>query len=431
MIMINKTNKNMVLFLVGKLVSLFGTRIYGFAMSLYILKVTGSALNFAITILLSTVPTIIFAPIGGVIADKLDRRKLVLFADFFSGIVMFVAFGLSQVYGLQLWIIYLSTVLLSILNTLFSTAFDAAIPNLVDKDSLGKIHSYNQSINSLSSIVAPVLGGLTYALVHPTLFLIFNGISFILSAFSESFIDFYWKVEKKIEKINIKELKFFNDIKSGYLYVKKSSNMMIVLEAVIFINFLFSALTVAIPHMLVVQFTVSDKAYGSIQAAFGVGSLLISLLIANKLSEFKPIRTGIKLIALAITFLLCAIPLLITQLTVVPLLIPIYYCTVYFIMGCIIVLINIPIMVYVQKTTDDEYRGRVMALVVAMSSAITPLGYLLHGILLDLVPTSIIIIYAGICMILISIRMIHRFKIDKIDSNKDKEQLNQVVSVEN
>lgn len=428
--MINKTNRNMVLFLVGKLVSLFGTRIYGFAMSLYILKVTGSALNFALTILLSTVPTLIFGPLGGVVADKVDRKKMVLLTDFFSGIVMFVAFGLSQVYGLQLWIIYLSTVLLSILNTLFSTAFDAALPNLVDKGSLGKINSYNQAIASISSIAAPILGGVIYALVSPPMFIIFNGVSFVLSAFSESFIDFYWKVEKKIEKIKIKEVKFFDDIKSGFLYLKKKRDMMILLEAIIVINFLITAITVAIPHILVVQFAVSDKAYGGIQAAFGVGSLLMSILFANKLSKFKPIRTGISLLALATSFILCSIPLLFIQLITESYLIPIYYGSVYFIIGCVIVLINIPVIVYIQKTSDDEYRGRIMGLSVTASSAIVPLGYLLHGTLLDLIPTSIIIIYAGTGAILISIKMIFKFNKYKSENN-DKGIVNQVVTIEN
>lgn len=424
------TKKNMTLFLLGKLVSLFGTRIYGFAMSLYILKLTGSALNFAITILLSTVPALIFGPIGGVIADKLDRKKMVLLTDFFSGIVMFAAFLLSQIYGLQLFIIYMSTILLSILNTLFSTAFDASLPNLVDDAKLGKINSYNQAINSLSSIIAPILGGVIYALVPATYFILFNGVSFILSAISESFIEFYWKVDKKVQKINIKEVHFFDDIKNGFHYIKKQSNLMIVLEACLFINFLFTALGVSIPHLLVVQFAVSDKAYGGIEAAFGVGSLLMSILFANKLGKFKPIRTGIYLIALAISFMMCSIPLLFTVLSTIANFIPIYYGIVNFIIGSIIVLVNIPLVVYLQETSDDEYRGRVMALVTTIASAITPLGFLLHGLILDFIPTWIIIIYAGAGVCLISIRMIIKFNHAKVENQSTQELVEQAVPVE-
>ena len=402
-------NKNMVLFLLGKLVSLFGSRIYGFAMSLYILKVTGSALNFSISILLSTIPALIMGPIGGVISDKVDRKKLVLLTDAFSGVVMFVAFFLSHIYGLQLWIIYGSTVLLSVLNTLFSTSFDAALPNIVSDESLGEINSYNQAINSLSTIVAPILGGVVYSLVEPTIFIVVNGISFVLSAFSESFIDFYWKVDKKVETFNIKEVSFFEDIREGINYVKKRRNLVILLEATIVINFLFTVMIVAIPHLLVVQFTVSDKIYGGIEAMFGIGSLLVSIILANRLGGFKPIKMASYLIVLGFMVILCSIPAIFINLAEISYFVPVYYGIMYFIIGSILVIINIPIMVYIQETTEDEYRGRVMSVVVTISTLITPLGFLIHGILLDYVPTYIIIIYAGAGLILIAFRMIKKF----------------------
>ncbi len=272
----------MVLFLLGKLVSLLGTRIYGFAMSLYILKTTGSALNFSISILVYTVPALFFAPIGGVIADRFDRKRIVLMTDFLSGVVMFAALGLSQIYGLQIWIIYLASVFLSIFNSLFATSFDAALPNLVDDGNLGKVNSYNQAINSVSQIVAPVIGGAVYALIPPTLFILFNGISFILSTFSEAFIDFYWKVEKKAKTIVVKEMRFMEDIKEGLAYLKTKTTIMIVIQAALVLNFIFTVINVAIPHILVVQYPISNKAFGIVEATFSIGALVVSLCFAKK-----------------------------------------------------------------------------------------------------------------------------------------------------
>ncbi|GKX30421.1 MFS transporter [Vallitalea longa] len=406
----NKTKKNTILFLLGKLVSLTGTRIYGFAMGLYILKVTGSALNFAVSILLSTIPAIIFGPIGGVIADKVDRKKLVLFSDFISGVIMFVAFGLSQIYGLQLWIIYMSTVFLSIFNTLFTTSFDAALPNLVDEARLGKVNSFNQSINSLTSIIAPIIGGIIYAVVPPTMFMIFNGVSFILSTISEYFIDFYWKVGKVKEKIVAKENQFFSDLKEGFKYIRNNSVLMIVLSVAIFINFLFTAINVAIPHIIVVQFSLSDNLYGIIESAFAVGSLFTSVVFASKLGKFKPVKMGFYLIALGIVNCLFSVPLIISNIGNMDIFVSVFYSILFFIMGFLIVVINIPLSVYMQKTTDDEYRGRVMALNATIVTAITPLGYLLHGLLLDLIPTSIIMIYTGVGIFLLAIFMVKKFK---------------------
>lgn len=411
------SKKNMVIFLLGKLVSLFGTHIYSFAMGLYILKITGSAMNFGISILLGTVPRLILGPIGGVISDKFDRKKIVLLTDFFSGIVMFLAFGLSLIFGLSIWIIYGSTLLLASLNTLFSTSFDAAMPNLVADESLKKINSYNQAINSLSGIIGPLLGGFVYALISPELFILANGISFILSTFSESLIDFYWKVEKRIVKTSLKETRFIKDIKEGFSYIKKTNNLLILIEGALVINFLFTAITVAIPHLLVVQFSISERSFGIIESAGALGSLTLSIIIANKVNQFNVKKVVSKLIAMAGIVFLYSIPVLPFSPSILDRIIPIYYGIIYFMFGGIIVLVNIPIIVYIQEIIKDEFRGRVMSLIVTISAAISPLGYLIHGILLDIVPTYIIMIYVGIGLFLISIVMLTRFKNEEKENN--------------
>ncbi len=393
----------MVLFLLGKLVSLLGTRIYGFAMSLYILKTTGSSLNFAISILVYTVPALFFTPIGGVIADRFDRKRTVLITDFLSGVVMFVTLGLSQIYGLQIWIIYMASVFLSIFNSLFASSFDAALPNLVDDGNLGKVNSYNQAINSVSQIVAPVIGGAVFALISPTFFILFNGISFILSTFSEAFIDFYWKVEKKAKNIVVKELNFIEDIKEGLTYLKTKTTIMIVIQAALVLNFVFTVINVAIPYILVVQYPISDKAFGIVEAAFSVGALAISLCYAKRLGKFKPSRLAFLTVGLGVLSGLFAVPLIFTELMTIPYFEAIYYGVLFFIMGCLIVIINIPFFTYIQESTEDQYRGRVMSLITTIASAITPLGFLIHGLLLDFVPTYIIIIYAGSVLVLIGI----------------------------
>jgi MFS family permease len=67
--------KNIILLLLGQSVSLFGTSIYTFAISLYILSTTGSGFNFSLSLALGTLPGVLFSPISGVIADRFDRKK--------------------------------------------------------------------------------------------------------------------------------------------------------------------------------------------------------------------------------------------------------------------------------------------------------------------------------------------------------------------
>jgi len=72
---------NLLLFSLGKFVSIFGTSIYTFAIGLYVLKVTGSGLSFATTLFFGLVPIILFNSIAGVMADRFDKKKVVIFMD--------------------------------------------------------------------------------------------------------------------------------------------------------------------------------------------------------------------------------------------------------------------------------------------------------------------------------------------------------------
>jgi len=113
---------NMIIFLVGKLVSLLGSRIMNFAIGLYVLSVTGSGMNFAFTMILSTIPAIILSPIAGAIADVSNRKFMVVLMDALSGFLLIGIFISSMNHGLSLIHIYISVFFLSIFNTFFSVA---------------------------------------------------------------------------------------------------------------------------------------------------------------------------------------------------------------------------------------------------------------------------------------------------------------------
>ncbi|TKI75091.1 MFS transporter, partial [Bacillus wiedmannii] len=72
-----------------------------FALGLYVLQITGSALNFAITLILGTIPMIVMNPFAGVIADKVDKKKLVVWMDLLSGCLLIAVYILSSYYGLN------------------------------------------------------------------------------------------------------------------------------------------------------------------------------------------------------------------------------------------------------------------------------------------------------------------------------------------
>jgi len=219
----SKEMLNINLFTVGKLVSLLGTYLYSFAISLYILKVTGSGTSFAFSILLGTLPRIILSPIAGSITDRINKKKMIVVLDFLSGAVVLTLLVTCILYGIKIPFIYVSTFILAVISTFFNTCFSAAIPRLVSDRKLVKINSYNRAIDSGSSILGPVLAGMVFGLVSMNLFLLINGLSFILSGISELFIDFDLNKSQQLKppvgKMSIKNL--LQDMKEVLSFIKK------------------------------------------------------------------------------------------------------------------------------------------------------------------------------------------------------------------
>jgi MFS family permease len=118
--------KNMILLLLGQSVSLFGTSIYTFAISLYILSITGSGLSFSLSLALGALPGVLFSPISGVVADRFDRKKMVVVMDIVSGLVVIGLLVLSVFAELKLIYIYVTTFLLATCSIFFNTSLFSA-----------------------------------------------------------------------------------------------------------------------------------------------------------------------------------------------------------------------------------------------------------------------------------------------------------------
>jgi len=120
--------------IIGQLISMFGNAIQRFAFSLYILELTGSAALFSLIISLAILPSIFLAPIGGAIADRMNKGRIMVALDFCCSIIMggFAVF----IYGNDnqiLWVAILMFVL-STINSIYEPTVRASIPSVVSKE---------------------------------------------------------------------------------------------------------------------------------------------------------------------------------------------------------------------------------------------------------------------------------------------------------
>ena len=313
---LSKEKLNLVLFSMGKLVSLLGTYIYTFSISLYVLKVTGSGTSFAFSILVGTIPRVLLSPIAGSVSDRVNKKKMIVGLDFLSGFVLLGLLTMTMIYGIRLPFIYGTSFILSVISTFFNNCFNAAIPSLVIDKSLMKINAYGKSIESISQIIGPVLGGVVFGLISMKLFFLINGISFILSAVSEMFIDFNFnkaRVKKVDENVKLSLGTVWMDIKEVVKFIKGNKILSIVMPFSISCNFFIAAsFSVVLPYVINNVLKMSPTQYGMIEGAFPIGMLLAAIVI-GKLPEQSKKRKSlfIGIMGMGVACIIMGLPLMI------------------------------------------------------------------------------------------------------------------------
>lgn len=409
----SKEKLNLALFSAGNLVSLLGTYIYSFAISLYILRVTGSGMSFAFSILVGTLPRVLLGPIAGSAADRVDRKKMIVGLDFLSGIAVLTLLALSLIYGMKLPFIYATTFILSVISTFFGTTFYAAIPGLVSDKNLVKINSYSQAINSGSQIIGPVLGGLIFGLVSMNLFLLVNGVSFILSAVSEMFIDFNFnrRLEEQKEKETMSMAAVWQDIKEVFAFIKSNKMLCVVMPFSLSVNFLFSAtFSVNLPFLINRVLQMSASQYGFIEGAFSVGMLTAALLIAKLPEKEKKLRGVVPgILGIGLTTIVMGIPGLGVLRNLDIILTFALYVVVAFLMAFFLLFINMPFTIIIQRIIPNDMLGRTWGVIGTISGALQPLGIITAGVCLDLIPAYTLFFVTGIYFIAAAI-FLHKNK---------------------
>ena len=400
---------NLSLFFLGKLVSLFGTSIYTFAMGLYILKETGSGLSFATNLVIGLLPIVLISPFAGVLADRFNRKKIVVLMDLLSGIMLIGFYFVSISKGLNIMMIYITTFVLTVLSVIFSISLEAGKTNIVSEEKLLAINSISKIVESMSAISGPMIGGLIYGLVDIKSFILINGISFVLSGFSEVFIDFSFNPQEKNYDDNRRVIK---DITEGFKYMKTKDEIVVLILFFMAVNFFISlSVTVPLPYIINNILELSSKDFGIIQGAFSIGMILGAITIKFVSDRFTYNRLIILMgFGISIFMIVLAIPLMLLKKDMSNMFYLVYYFIFAINFGIIIALIDIPILQILQENVDDLYRGRVMSLVMGIVKTIAPVGIIISGILINKLQPWILPFIGGILMLLFNLRISKSFK---------------------
>jgi len=386
-------------FVTSKFISTFGNSVYTFGISLYVLSLTGSATSFAINMICSVLPRTLIAPIAGFIADKYSKKKLIIISQLMAVLTVSGLLLYSTLVELTLLSIYLTTALLAIASVFTGLTFSSSVRNLIDDARIQKAMALNQASVSVSTILGPVVGGIMFGLVSMEMFLLIHIVSYVIALILESTMNFKLYTTKT-DGVQPSE-KMLEGIKKGFQYMRQRKVIWVIVCTSLIINFFFVSLLVGLPYMVVELLEISSHHFGIIEGMLAVGMFVASIYFSIR-KEFKYplIITKRGILLLSVTLTASTVPIFLSfNYTMIV----IYYICVTFAIGVLITFTNTPIGVMMQKTVDEEYRGRIFGILETFAQAMMPLGMIIYGFLLDWVGPVWSILPSGICLIIVTL----------------------------
>ncbi|WP_421102162.1 MFS transporter [Sporosarcina psychrophila] len=384
-------------FTISKLISSFGAQVYAFAISFYILQLTGSATSFATNLICNLLPRTLVAPFAGYAADRYSRKTIIITAQVASTLAIAGLLIVSLTSGLSLIAIYTTTVVLSITSTFSGVTFSSSITGLIDEGRIQKAMSLNQMSISFAAIGSPAVGGLLYGTVPMPVFLIMYMTASIIGVFLESTMNFKLFAKRKEIVDGEPKESMMQSMKAGLAYLKLQPILMTLIWIALFINFLFGAFQVGYSFILIEKMKMVSTHFGLTEGAFAVGMLLLSIYLTMRKEVKYPLLVSKRGI-LGMGAIMGSVA--------IPLLIPMhynfmfwFYAFVMFSFGATIIIVNTPMQVMMQKMIDDDYKGRVFAILETMSMALMPLGVVIYGFLYDIFPAQWILIVSSLILI--------------------------------
>ncbi len=400
-------SKDFTLVVIGQIISLFGNATLRFALPLYLLNLTGSSALYGTVMACAFLPTILLSPVGGIIADRVNKRNVMVILDFFTAAVI-LAFSVLM-HGVNL--VVLLTVTLMILYGIagaYQPSVQASIPALVKQDNIMAANSIVNTISSFASLMGPVLGGILYSAYGIQPVLIVCMICFVLSAVMEIFIQIPFQKQDAAGSIwQIVK----NDFTESFRFIRKEKPVIgkAVLIACGINLFLSSMIVVALPYVVTevidLEAALANRLYGfaqGIMAAGGLAGGICAGIFAKRLSIQK---AGNLLLLSAVCLLPASASLLFISSGIVNYIVLTVCCFV--IMACATVF-TVQMLSFFQMATPAHLIGRVMALILTVSMCAQPLGNALYGVLFEISEGAEWAVILFACVVSMMIAMVAR-----------------------
>ncbi len=392
--------RNFVLLILGQASSLFGNFILKLALSMYVLEITGSAAVFAGILSVAIIPTILLSPLGGIVADRVNRRNIMVVLDALTGLsVLGAAFILSS--GNAITVIGVLLVLLSIFGAFETPTVQACIPSMLTGYNITKGNAVVNQIASLSYLIAPMLGSILYTVFGLKPVMYASIVCFFLTAIFECFIklDYQaWDYHSGVFFI-IKE----DFLQSMRFIFKEEPDIVTMLGFTAVSRFFVMGITmVGLPYIVRTVLGLNAQYYGMAESILAVATILGSIAAGLLVEKLKSNKLSYILSAIGVCIVPAGIAFLLPVNVVVRYIINIIsFCG----MQIAISIFSIYAVSIIQQRTPNHLIGKVMAYTSVITLCVQPVGQIIYGYLFDefydavynvLIPSGIVVCIIGV-----------------------------------
>lgn len=366
--------KSYLIFWIGQLFSLLGSSISQFAIIWWLTEASGSTIILSIASFFNILPMTIVIPIAGVLADRLNRKKIIIAVDSCMAIIIvFLIFSFNFGF-INPVVIIITNGLLGLFQGFHAPTVASIVPTMVPKDKLSRMNGISFLFSGFMQIIGPVIAALLFTFIPIQILLWIDPLSFLIALIPLLLIDIP-TVRK--EDIELKAFSFIEDFKEGFRTLRQIPILFLMLLIAMFVNFLWRPYGILLPYFIkfVHDGTSTDLALVMALMNIGMfaGALLTSLKKAWKYSI--PYYFGGELFLMIMYALIALTPygsFLIMGL--------IAAC-----LGFAIPILNTIYLTIMQLKVPVEKMGRISSIDWMVSSVISPIAAIVAGPLAEII----------------------------------------------
>jgi predicted MFS family arabinose efflux permease len=378
---------------IGACTSSVGTLMQTFAQAWLVLQLTKSSFLLGLDSFLGSIPIVLFSLVGGVLADRTERQKLLLGSQFVQMACAFLLAGLFATGVVKIWHILTLSFIVGTAQSFGGPAYSALIPSLVKAEDLPNAIALNSIQFNAARILGPSIGGVALVALGASWCFGLNGISFVAVIISLLIIHPQFVPSKSRESV-------LTSMKEGFGFIRRQGTM----EALIVLAFMMTLL--AFPVVVFLPVFARDVFHGGpnvftiLLVCSGAGSICGALTVAA-LGKHKKMGLLVLLMLLGLGALIAAFAL--SQRLVVS-------CVLIFLFGAVLLGVFTSISSLVQLITPDNMRGRVLSVYNVAFRGGMPVGSLLIGALVKQYGAPPVIAWNGALLSLLAVYflLVHR-----------------------